>query len=56
MDLDKDTVKKENKRNYMKKGFRSQNQHSKNQLVQTIEVPAINSSVFETKNNGYNNP
>jgi hypothetical protein len=49
--LNKDEVKKLNRKNYDKKGIRTQNQFAKNQIVQTIEKPEINDSALEAKKN-----
>jgi len=52
-------MKRENNRsfedlNYMKKGSRTQNQFSKNQIVKTIEQPAKNESGIEAEMKGFN--
>lgn len=39
--------KKENNKDYIKKGVKTQNQISKNQFVTTIEEPALNESAFD---------
>ncbi|MGH4138939.1 hypothetical protein [Clostridium sp.] len=44
---------KENLRDYIKKDTKSQNAHSKNQIIQSVEESAINESVFETKKSEY---
>jgi hypothetical protein len=49
----REQASKENLRNYIKKDTKSQNPHSKNQLIQTIEESAYNESVFETKKSEY---
>ena len=49
----REQAKKENMRDYIKKDTKSQDQDSKNQIVQTIEENAYNESVFETKKNGF---
>ena len=51
-------MKRENNRsfedlNYMKKGSRTQNQFSKNQIVKTIEQPAKNESGIEAEMKGF---
>jgi len=49
----REQAKKENLKDYIKKDTKSQNQNSKNQIVQTIEENAYNESVFETKKSEY---
>ncbi|WP_164508974.1 hypothetical protein [Clostridium rectalis] len=49
----KDEVKSNNKKNYNAKGNKSQDQFSKNQIVQTIEEREFNDSVTNSKKNGY---
>ena len=51
-------MKKENNRSYndlpaMKKGYRTQNQFSKNQIIKTIEQPAKNESGIEAEMKGF---
>lgn len=50
---DREQANKENLRDYIKKDTKSQNAHSKNQLIQTVEESAYNDSVFETKKSEY---
>ncbi|MBZ9636423.1 hypothetical protein [Clostridium sp. FP1] len=50
---DREEAKKENLRDYIKKDTKSQNAHSKNQIIQSVEESAINESVFETKKSEY---
>ena len=50
---DREQAHKENLRDYIKKDTKSQNPHSKNQLIQTVEESAYNDSVFETKKSEY---
>ena len=50
---DREQAHKENLRDYIKKDTKSQNAHSKNQLIQTVEESAYNDSVFETKKSEY---
>ena len=50
---DQEQAKKENLRDYIKKDTKTQNAHSKNQIIQTVEESAYNESVFETKKRGY---
>lgn len=52
--MDKKSAHEEANRDYIKKGMKLEQQISKNELTKTIEQPAINDSVFETKNDGYN--
>lgn len=54
MSLSKDDTKRQNRKNYIDKGFKTHNVHSKNEIVKTIESNAINDSAFEHHNNGYN--
>lgn len=49
----REQAKKENLRDYIKKDTKTQNGHSKNQTVKTIEESAYNESAFESKKNGY---
>ena len=49
----REQAKKENLRDYIKKDTKTQNQHSKNQIIQTVEESAYNESVFETKKSEY---
>ena len=49
----REEAKKENLRNYINKDIRSQNPHSKNQIIQSIEESAYNDSVFSTKKSEY---
>ncbi|MDS0527878.1 hypothetical protein NNC19_19480 [Clostridium sp. SHJSY1] len=41
------------KENYLKNGFKSQNQHAKNSFNTTIEEPGINESGIDAKNRGF---
>lgn len=50
---DHEEANKENLRDYIKKDTKSQNAHSKNQIIQSVEESAINESVFETKKSEY---
>lgn len=50
---DREESKKENRRDWIKKDTKSQNQHSKNQLIQSVEESGYNKSVFETKKSEY---
>lgn len=45
--------KKDEKKEFLKKGERSQKQFASNQIVQTIQEQALNNSINETKNSGY---
>lgn len=49
----KSHIKKDEKKEYLKKGERSQKQFSSNQIVQTIQERAFNNSINETRNSGY---
>ena len=49
----REQAKKENSRDYIKKDTKSQNPHSKNQIIQTIEESAYNDSVFTTNKSEY---
>ncbi|MBU3182257.1 hypothetical protein [Clostridium psychrophilum] len=51
--MNREQASKENKRDYLKKGTKSQNQNSKNQIVQTIESRAVNESANESVKKGY---
>jgi len=44
---DRSEFKKENNKDFIKKGVKTQNQVSKNQFVTTIEEPALNESAFD---------
>jgi hypothetical protein len=50
---DQEEAKKENLRNWIKKDTKTQNGHSKNQLIQSIEESAYNDSVFSTNKSEY---
>ncbi|MGV8981380.1 hypothetical protein [Clostridium sp.] len=50
---DQKQASKENMRDYIKKDTKSQNAHSKNQIIQSVEESAINESVFQTKKSEY---
>lgn len=50
---DREEASKENMHNYKKKDTKSQNPHSKNQLIQSIEESAYNDSVFKTNKSEY---
>lgn len=52
--ITRDDVKNANRKDFIKKGFKSQEQHAKNEIVQTIQSNAINDSAYEHHNNGYN--
>lgn len=47
----RDEVRKENRKDFIKKGVKSQGQFSKNSIVQTIEDGGINDSIKEAKEN-----
>ncbi|MBU5483139.1 hypothetical protein KQI86_02295 [Clostridium sp. MSJ-11] len=49
----REEVKSENRKNYNQKGHKSKGQFSSSNMVQTIESQAINDSIFETENDGY---
>jgi hypothetical protein len=51
--MDEKQAKKENLRNYIKKDTKSQDQNSKNQIIQSIEESAYNDSVFHTNKSEY---
>lgn len=51
--MDRDEVKKAARKDYIKKGYKTQNQFASNQTVQTIEEPAYNESAFESKKKLY---
>jgi hypothetical protein len=51
--MDREEAKKENLRNYINKDTRTQNQHAKNQVIQTIEESAYNDSVLTTNKSEY---
>ena len=50
---DREQVKKENARNYIKKDTKSQEQPARNQVIQTIEESAYNDSVYSTNKSEY---
>ena len=50
---DREEVKAENQRNYLRKGNKSQGQHSRNQIPQTIERKANNDSAFDREDIEY---
>lgn len=50
---DREQAKKENLRNYIKKDTKTQNQVSKNQMIQSVEESAYNDSVFSTNKSEY---
>jgi hypothetical protein len=50
---DRETAKKENMRNYIKKDVKSQEQPARNQCIQTIEESAYNDSVYSTNKSEY---
>lgn len=41
------------KENYLANGHKTQNQYSKNQIVHTIQEPALNESGIEAKKKGF---
>jgi hypothetical protein len=41
------------KENYLRNGFKSQNQHAKNSFNTTIQEPGINESGIEAKKRGF---
>ncbi|GAA0724528.1 hypothetical protein GCM10008905_18560 [Clostridium malenominatum] len=45
----RDEVKDENRKDYIKKGVKTQGQHSVNEFSQTLERKAINDSVNDRK-------
>lgn len=47
----RDEVRSENRKNFIKKGVKSQGQFSKSSTIQTIEDGAINDSIKEAKEN-----
>ncbi|MBU3189846.1 hypothetical protein K9O30_11470 [Clostridium bowmanii] len=49
----REEANKENLRDYIKKDTKTQNQHSKNQIIQSVEESAINESVYQTKKSEY---
>lgn len=49
----REEVKKENLKNWIKKDTKSQNQPAKNQVIQTIEESAYNDSVYSTHKSEY---
>jgi len=49
----REEASKENSRNYLKKGTKSQNQNSQNQIIKTTEESAYNDSVFQTNKSEY---
>ena len=51
--MDREEAKKENLRNYINKDIRSQNPHSKNQIIQTIEESAYDESALTTNKSEY---
>ncbi|MCB2293753.1 hypothetical protein LGK95_09470 [Clostridium algoriphilum] len=51
--MDREQASKENRRDYIKKGNRTQNGVSKNQIIQTIEESAYNDSVLKTNKSEY---
>ena len=50
---DREQAKKENLRNYIKKDTKTQNQVSKNQMIQSVEESAYNDSVLSTNKSEY---
>lgn len=52
---DHEQASKDNRRDYFKKDTKTQNPHSKNQLIQSIEESAYNDSVFTTNKSEYGN-
>lgn len=50
---DRETLSNENRKNWNQKGFKGQNYHAKNEIIQTLETPGLNDSPFETNKNGY---
>ena len=52
---DREQASKENRRDYIKKDTKTQNPHSKNQIIQSIEESAFNDSVFTTNKSEYGN-
>lgn len=54
MSITREETKQENRRDFIKKGLKSQDVHPKNEIVKTIQSNAINDSAYEHHNNGYN--